>query len=120
MGKRQHSSSSSSEERRIKKKLKREKKRRQREEEDEPLKPAVAAVEADEGSWDEKTKEFSWNVRSDLVLRVSKFRGKLAVDVRHLWNDKPTKKGIHIPVEVFREIQKWNGLERAVEKVENS
>ncbi|KAH0485946.1 MAG: uncharacterized protein KVP18_003667 [Porospora cf. gigantea A] len=75
-------------------------------------------ITSGQGSWDTVKKEFTWNVRSDLVLRVSKFRGQVAVDIRHLWNGNPTKKGIHVPVEVFKELQQWSSLNEALRELD--
>ena len=35
----------------------------------------------------------------ETVASISKFRGEGRLDIRHLWDGKPTKKGINIPLD---------------------
>ncbi|KAH0477814.1 MAG: hypothetical protein KVP17_004625 [Porospora cf. gigantea B] len=116
----ENSESSDSEQRNERKKVKKAKKARKAEKAKKvEMTPEVdESTSASQGSWDATKKEFTWNIRSDLVLRVSKFRGNVAVDIRHLWNGNPTKKGIHVPVEVFKELQQWSSLNEALRELD--
>ncbi|KAH0477817.1 MAG: hypothetical protein KVP17_004628 [Porospora cf. gigantea B] len=80
------------------------------------VKTSHEELQKDQGVWDDEKKAFVWRLGPDLVLCVSKFRGKVSVDVRHQWEGRPTKKGIHISPEIFRDLQAWSSLDFAVEK----
>jgi len=82
---------------------------------------------------DSKTKDQSignqevWNdegafelmLEKDLRLSVSKFKGQLRVDIRKLYDGKPTQKGVNMKVETFKKIIEWSTkLDETVEEVE--
>lgn len=97
----------------------------------EPAHSSVAPSTGGGGSYRPETKEWMWNLTPDIVLRVGtvccsgfqfilkcmlQLRGRQFVDIRHLWEGKPTKKGAFLPVHLFEEIQKWPKLQEALEK----
>lgn len=71
------------------------------------------------GEFDPVANEWVWNFARDCRLRVGKFRGKTFVDIRHLWQGHPTKKGAFLSVEAFLALQRWPKLREALASVEN-
>eukprot|EP00382_Lankesteria_abbotti_P000013 CAMPEP_0113850596 /NCGR_PEP_ID=MMETSP0372-20130328/4003_1 /TAXON_ID=340204 /ORGANISM="Lankesteria abbotti" /LENGTH=95 /DNA_ID=CAMNT_0000820973 /DNA_START=161 /DNA_END=448 /DNA_ORIENTATION=+ /assembly_acc=CAM_ASM_000359 len=69
------------------------------------------------GTFNNETKEWTCDLRDDMTLRVMKFKGVEYVDIRKTWNGRPTQKGVCLPMEVFRSIQQWKGLDDAVATV---
>ena len=65
-------------------------------------------LQKDQGAWDDERKAFVWHLGPELVLCVSKFREIVSVDVRHQWEGRPAKKGIHINPKIFRDLQAWS------------
>eukprot|EP01071_Lankesteria_metandrocarpae_P002195 Lankesteria_metandrocarpae@DN2153_c0_g1_i1.p1 len=70
------------------------------------------------GGFDATAGEWVWDLKSDMRLRVTKFKGNTYVDIRKTWNGNPTQKGVCIPIELFRTLQVWGGLDDAVKAVE--
>lgn len=58
----------------------------------------TAQLNINEGEYNPDSGEWVWNLTSDIRLRVGTFRGKQFVDIRHLWQDKPTKKARMIQI----------------------
>lgn len=85
----------------------------------EPKKSKVDSLDStsteDQGSFNGK--EWVWDLDDDMRLTVSKFKGKTYVDVRHLWDGKPTKKGAHLSVETFKKIANFSKLDEALSKL---
>ena len=69
------------------------------------------------GSFNSESNEWEWNFTRDLRLRVGRFRGKSFVDIRHMWQGHPTKKGVFLSVEAFKAIQSWPCLDEALSKL---
>uniref|UniRef100_A0A0G4F2T2 Transcriptional coactivator p15 (PC4) C-terminal domain-containing protein n=1 Tax=Chromera velia CCMP2878 TaxID=1169474 RepID=A0A0G4F2T2_9ALVE len=98
-----------------------EEKEKEAEEEEEKEDNAADEDEDDgdgiaDGSWNGK--EWTTMVKDEMKLTVSKFKGKIYVDIRHTYDGgKPTKKGAHIPLDDFKKLMKWKGLDKALAKL---
>lgn len=79
-----------------------------------PVSSSSTEESADVGAYNPSTKEWVWNVGRDVRLRVGMLNDRKFVDIRHYWQDKPTKKGAFLSVEAFERIQKWPKLEEAL------
>eukprot|EP00919_Chromeraceae_sp_WS-2016_P079730 GHVR01188640.1.p1 GENE.GHVR01188640.1~~GHVR01188640.1.p1 ORF type:complete len:106 (-),score=22.26 GHVR01188640.1:234-551(-) len=94
--------------------------REQREEgeDDSTSKKQKKVVPETSGSFNGKDYEMWLNEKEDIKLSVTKFKGKVSVDIRHYWDGKPTKKGAHMAVDVFRKLVAWDGLDAALVQVD--